>query len=490
MDIVPFAGSKPALSHELQLFELPRTEMGIKEKRFQDISPLSNSLSPMEFLVQATDTFVDLSRSYFKMELRLKQSDNTDIDANDNIFPTINLPHTMIKQCSIKWNGTLLNPQTDTYSIRAYLATLMNYSPEEGNSLLAGDGWFPTDPVTGFTPLDAPAVLTANKLNSTGAQPAGNTQANIQAYVNAALLENKTGHNDYNALSDEQKAFILASKREKVKFEGGKWHTLFFKPMHEVFYAHRLMPPGIEQRFEFTFQPAKYYLNGVGFVARDLHPDDIKMKYYMCLVTVHPTLYRQITSARHTNRNNVNMATIRSECRVFTLPADIVEFNEDNLFQNRIPQRVVVGLLHPNALNGDYTYHPFAFQKFGVESVRQVIRGEDYPYRTLELNHNNSEKDMNGYHRFLQAGGFYSRLGASMVTPGMWGGNCTLFVFDNTASGNIDGPHLNPKQKGNVRLIIKLGANVNHPISIVIYAQFEGVLHADPNGAILYDVYD
>ena len=216
------------------------------------------------------------------------------------------------------------------------------------------------------------------------------------------------------------------------------------------------------------------------------------MKFHMCIVMVNPTLYKQITAARHNQRQNVKMATVRSECRVFTLSANVQDFNEDNLFQGRIPHRIAVGLLHPNALNGDYTYHPFAFQSFGMEYIKQMIRGEEYPYRTLELNESNNEKDMAIYHRLLEAGGFKSRVGPCMITPGMVGRgrNCTLYVFNNTAGSNVDGPHMNPKQRGNVRLAFKLGRPVNHPISVVIYAQFEAVLRADPNGAILYDIYD
>ena len=335
-------------------------------------------------------------------------------------------------------------------------------------NLLAPEGWFRAEPSTNYVPLEAPAVLTANN------------------------LDDGTPHNDYKALSSEQKAFVLASKAEQVKFQGAKWNTFFFKPMHEVFYSHRLLPPGIEQRMEFSFQPAKYYLNAVALAGKELHTDDFSMKFHMCIVMVNPTLYKQITAARHNQRQNVKMATVRSECRVFTLSANVQDFNEDNLFQGRIPHRIAVGLLHPNALNGDYTYHPFAFQSFGMEYIKQMIRGEEYPYRTLELNESNNEKDMAIYHRLLEAGGFKSRVGPCMITPGMVGRgrNCTLYVFNNTAGSNVDGPHMNPKQRGNVRLAFKLGRPVNHPISVVIYAQFEAVLRADPNGAILYDIYD
>ena len=83
----------------------------------------------------------------------------------------------------------------------------------------------------------------------------------------------------------------------------------------------------------------------------------------MCVVMADPPLYKQIVTARHTKRQNVRMVTIRSDCRIFNLPANVRDFNEGNLFQGRIPQRIVMGLLHRNALNGAYDCPPFAFEK-------------------------------------------------------------------------------------------------------------------------------
>ena len=57
------------------------------------------------------------------------------------------------------------------------------------------------------------------------------------------------------------------------------------------------------------------------------------------------------------------------------------------------------------AFNGDVTRDPFCFQKFGLSSIRQIVKGEEYPYETLHLVHNNATRDNLGYFRFLQASG-------------------------------------------------------------------------------------
>ena len=126
----------------------------------------------------------------------------------------------------------------------------------------------------------------------------------------------------------------------------------------------------------------------------------------MCVAMVDPPLYKQIVTARHTKRQNVRMATIRSEYRIFNLSANVRDFNEGNLFQGRISQRIVMGLLHPDALSGGYDRPRLTFQNFGVQTIKQLIKGEEYPYRTLELDHESNKKDMGGYFCFLEAGGF------------------------------------------------------------------------------------
>ena len=44
-----------------------------------------------------------------------------------------------------------------------------------------------------------------------------------------------------------------------------------------------------------------------------------------------------------------------------------------------------MGLLDSRAFNGDVTRDPFCFQKFELTSIKQIVRGEEYPYETLQL---------------------------------------------------------------------------------------------------------
>lgn len=416
----------------------------------------------MEFVVPALDEYVDLSRSYFTMKLTLRKSDGTHIVNDTNLWPVPNLAHSMIKQVTVNLNGVLISHQTDTYPYKAYLETLLNYDKQEAETILKPQGWYQA--------IDFPARWTAENIDTTSNSGAG--------------------HLAYQNLTANHKSALSLAKAEKGNYLGGREHTMIFQPHHEAFQIGKVLVPNVEIKIRFFFNSADFFMDGVTDRGR-LQQDDLKITFHLCQLRLSDSIYKELSTTRHNKRQLATYPVVRSEIRVFSHPANVLEFDEGNLFQGRIPDRLIVGLLHNNAFNGTVDYHPFAFQKFGVKSIRQLVRGEEYPYETLELNPLNDSKDLAGYFRFLQASGAWGKKQPSMVSPREWGTgkNCTLFMFDNVANGYADSPHLNPKQEGETRVIIQFGVPNDHVINVLMYAEFENTLEVDPNGAVLYDVY-
>ena len=152
---------------------------------------------------------------------------------------------------------------------------------------------------------------------------------------------------------------------------------------------------------------------------------------------------------------------------------------------------MIVGLLDSRAFNGDVARDPFCFQKFGLRAIRQMVKGEEYPYETLQINQTNAARDALEFCRFLQASGAWYKKQGNMVQQEDWGQdkNCTLFMFDNVANGRADNRTLNPKQPGELQLILEFGAAPNINITVLVYAEFENMLEIDSNGVVLYNIY-
>ena len=447
--------SAPIANPLLDIFSVPMTDVSVASYRFVPIYPYATGINPVEFQIDQQEDYIDLTRSYFEMELKLLKNDGSAIGAADSLWPTNNLAHTLFKQITVRLNGTLISPQTDTYHYKAYLETLLNYNRIDGDTILKPQGW--------FNDIDMAQELTDE--NTT--------------------LE----HADFKGLSSNQQSHIRSTLAEKSKYIDNNVQVLRFTPHAEAFRLHKFLVPGVQIGIQMYFNPPEIFLNGVGKKGQ-ITQEQVKIKLYLCQLRLNPTVYRNLRDSMRTKM--VSYPTVRSEIRTFNFNGDEDRKEIDNLFQNRIPNRVIVGLVRSEAFTGKEEMDPFAFGKFGLQHIKQTIRGEEYPYETMELDPNTNRLDLRGYHRFLQASGALCNLTGNMVRYDDWGEgkNCTLFMFDNVANGCVDSPRLNPKQAGEMRIILQFGTAPGKNLVIIVYGEFENLLEINNVKSVMYNVYE
>lgn len=170
----------------------------------------------------------------------------------------------------------------------------------------------------------------------------------------------------------------------------------------------------------------------------------------LCRLSLKPDVYAYLETQRKVGEKWAKYPVVRSEIRTFSFDGRTTKWTQSNLFLGKAPQRMIVGLSDSTA----FSQYPFPFQTKGVSFIRQIINGEEYPYVTLELNGGNSLKDLEGYRRLLEAAGAVGKHREFMLKPDerRHGTNCTLCMWNNVLSGDAEGPKLNPKQTGDVRL--------------------------------------
>ena len=360
---------------------------------------------------------------------------------------------------TLSMNGVLMTEQSNTYHYRAYLESLLNYSREEGATKLAPQGW-------------------VNQLNVIAAM--GATGANSDTPTTA----NWSGNAELRALTS--------------RLLGQNWHTFIILPHFPPLKTVKCLVPGVQLDFELFLNPNTVYLMGTPnkgtFTAKKfpaIHNEDIKVTLLMRKVALNATVYVRLQKERQLGKKIVRYPVVRSEIRTFSFDGRTTQWEQDNVFVGRFPDRAMVCLLHSNAFNGDMGRNPYAFQKFGVTQVRQSLNGEEYPYRTLQLTGTEAYEDLLGYDRFLQAMGAYNENKIPMLLPSDWGQgkNCTLFLFNNVPSGKADdSQYRNPRQSGNVRLVIDFEAAVNHNITVLVWSEYENVYEINHLGGIKYNI--
>ena len=454
----------------LNLFDVPEVDYRYEASRDVVFQPALTSIQPITFSIPASDDYCDLNELRFQIKGRLTdpaaeyqglKANLTNSDANNtrNTYCVNNFGHSIFRGMTLSMNGVLMTEQSNTYHYRAYLETLLNYNREEGTTKLAPQGWI-------------------NQLNV--AAEIGATAANSDVPVAA----------DWSGNAD------LRTLTSKLLSEN--WHTFIVRPHLPPLKTGKLLVPNIQMDFKLFLNPNSVYLTGTPnkgtlnnkkFPA--IHNEDIKVTLLMRKVTLNASVYVRLQKQRQLGKKIVRYPVVRSEIRNVSFDGRTTQWEQDNVFVGRFPDRGLVGLLHSNAFNGDMGRNPYAFQKFGVTQVRQGLNGEEYPYRTLQVTGPEAYEDLLGYDRFLQAMGAYNENKIPMLLPSDWGQgkNCTLFLFNNVPSGKADDPqYRNTRQSGNVRLVIDFAAAVNHNITVLVWSEYENVYEINHLGGIKYNI--
>ena len=126
--------SSRVMSPDLQVFQVPKMDTSMLVVRFTQLQPVTTGIHLKEFLILATETFINLNRSYFEMEVKLQTRTPANLAYNTNLFPVTNLEHTMIKQLSVHVNDVLLEPQTNHYHYKAFFETILNPNRNDGET--------------------------------------------------------------------------------------------------------------------------------------------------------------------------------------------------------------------------------------------------------------------------------------------------------------------------------------------------------------------
>ena len=454
-DIVPLAGSAGVKNPALRLFQVLPTDLSVASYRMVPIHPFTTGINPIDYQIDPQEDYVDLSRSYFEIELSLKKAGGRNVVAAENTFLVNNIAHSLFKQITLK-QIMLISPQTDTYHYKAYLETLLNFNIDDGETILKAQGW--------LNYANWPNARTANQLDTT--------------------------HADFEALAPKDQAFVRDLKAEITKYAGGVTRTLIMVPHIKVFHLNKLLIPQVQIGIQLYFNSVELWsLRYADAVAFRLNPEDVKVKLYLCQIRLNPSVYRELMSDM--TKKIVSYPTVQSEIRTYNIARNMLHYEINNPFQNRLPNMVIVGLVTSAAFNGAVGENPFSFRQFNLVSIKQVVRGETYPYEPLVMMRNNGSKDMRGYRQFLQATGSLCKSRGNMVQADDWGNgkNCTLFVFENAANGCLNSPVLNPKLSGELRLVLAFGGDHGANMTAIVYGEFENLLEINPVKAVQYDVY-
>ena len=454
----------------LNLFDLPDIDYRYEAKRWIPFKPANTGRHPILFTVPAGDDYYDLNETKLEIKVRLNTTGTAGIssgegaasDANNSryVYCVNNFGHSLFNQMNVSFNGVLMTEHSTAYHQKAYLETLLNFNRQEGETTLAAQGW-------------------VNELN-----------------VKEELVPQNAANDDEPNPTNWNGNTGLKALTSRLL--GKAYHTFMIKPHIAVFRTGKCLVPNEQVDLELYLNDSNMFLFGTPDTTTTVHKkipkledNDLFVTLWMKKITLNASVYSKLQKERSLSKvKKVRYPVVRSEIQTYSFDGNSTRWSQDSVFLNKVPNKVIIGLMNSLNYNGGLKYYPFPYEKFGVTRVQQRIDGEVYPYRALELTGNSKAEDLVGYDRFLTASGAYKHHRVPMLLPSDWGqgNNCTLFMFNN-APGDADDPNYrNPKLTGNVSYEIDFRANVGHNVTIVIWSEYENVYEIDQFGGILYSI--
>ena len=430
------------MSSELDLFTLPATQTSIEGSSFLNYKPVSSitdeSDAPIEFVVpSASEHYIDLAHTMLFVKAQIHPNDEA--DTNLKVAPVNNILHSMFNQIDIFLNQKLASPPNNAYPYRAYIESLLSYSPAAKESHLTASLWYE----------DTPECMEGAPEN----QGAGSNKGLIQRqyFTKGAKTFDMIGHLHCDLFNQDK--MLINGVEMRVRLVRSKD-------------AFCLMDSTNDGRFGIKIKEATLIVR--------------RVKINPGILIAHAN-----TLAKATAKYPIT----RVEVKTFTLHTGILGDSIDNAILGQLPKRIIIGFVDNRAFNGNRTLNPFNFQHFNINYLSLYIDGVQIPSKPLQPNFTGTAPTFIETFQTL-----YTGTGIHFLNEGLginrynYAAGYFLTAFDLTPDLSAHcHSHWNLVRSGSVRIEVGFETAPTVTINCIVYAEYDNILEIDSTRQILTD---
>lgn len=431
--------SSLASKTELDLFQLPPTQVAIDNGWFQEVH-LKNTLTstgPYEFEITADNAFTDMSRNYIFMVISVTRKNGAAIAAAtapagggdvDYKYSIINmLGKTFFRQVKLWIGGKLIYDSGDTYHYRSYLETLLNYSNSAKETHLQAAGYY----------MDT-----------------------------AGEMDSKDGS---------------GFRSRAVKIDGGKKIELL-APLHgELFNQERLMLSNLPMRLELHRNPDNLVL---------MAPDgtDFKLKVHdmsFFIRRVEPLKSLALGLETHLTKEPAKYPVRRVLMRVIQIEAGRKDLQPTQISSGQLPRRVIFGLVDQDAYHGTLKKNPLAFKHHNLKEYKVIAGGLSFPRDNITMDYAND----------LYTKAFLQMFEALNITGGdrsngidyhAFGNGFCIYGVDLSPDG-FDGGHWQLLKTGSAHLKLEFDTETTASLKVILFIEYDNLIEVTRHRMISHD---
>jgi hypothetical protein len=431
------SNSAASTKSELDLFSIPATQVAVK-RTFTDVVHTANPVTnegPYEFRIPADPNFVHLSKHYVYFQLRIVRANGQNLvaqgnDADPAVAPINAIGKTFFKQAKMYLNSRLVYDSGDTYHLKSFLETELNYGHDAKSS-----------------------------------------------HLTACLYNSESGANMDTA---DNEGFI-----ERAALFGKSAWIEVMAPLHvDLMTQDRYLLPHTDVRIELhrNSDPLLLLCYQQNAQAYKLEVREMKMFVRKVEILESIQLALESTFAQYAAKYPLRRAVVTS--LHVTQQRRVTPMN--SLFQGQIPRRLIVACCDQDAFHGVISKSPFRFQNYSIQSIKVTAGGHTFPAHPMKLDFPNGHY-LQAYAELFEALGLANDNKGNTITRNAFPQSHCIFAFDLTADGD-DGAHWDPIKEGNTSLEIQFGQNLPAGgVQVIVYAEFDNLLSIDRNRVAHFD---
>jgi hypothetical protein len=338
------------------------------------------------------------------------------------------------KALDVHLNGKLITHSDNLYGYRSYLETLLTHRSDVVKSQLQLQMYYPDTGVNG------------DQLNE----------------IRRDELVNATTPN---------KGALARFNRTKFSQTFETMGKLHFGLANQA----KLLPPQTELKIKLIRAENKFCLMAhTADKEYSVHIEKALLFVQMKKITTHVQLAHEQAFLKF----NAKYPVINAEMRYFAKPAGLSDLSENSLITNgQLPLKIVFGLLHSDAINGDNRKNPFCFVQASLKEVSVKVNSVPVPYDRVQVDYR-AKCYSQAYFTLLQATRRLNSDKSLQISYENYLHGNVLYAFDlQQDAGENDA--FNLRKDGNLSLTIALSTPATQPLTVVVYMEFLKMIEID-----------
>ena len=418
----------------LDLFQTPGLQTSVQSGTYVEYRPLAAlDEGPIEFSIKGSANYLDLANTFLKVKAKITQPDGTDLPAAANVVPVNLLLHSLFSDVNVFLNGVQITSPSGAYAYQAYIQTLLSYSPAVKESQLES-AFFYAD--------------TAGHFNE------------VEGERNKGMVKRK-------ALSAESKTLDMM----------GRLHS-------DIFHQGKYLLNYLDVRVKLSRSKDSFLLT----CARDggnYPPYKVKIieaGLYVRSIEVSPVI--ALAHAATLEKANAVYPMTKTIMRVFSAAQGSLSLSLDNLFMEKLPNRVVMSFIRGDSFNGHFGLSAFEFPHCDVNYLTLYHQGKEIPSKALRPDFPNRQYTrafMSMFHAVNSTWGEHT----SGITLDDYANGYTLFCFDLTPSLTHCDAAVELAKSGPLQLEVRFGTALPRPTNLIVLAEMDGSIEISKTREVL-----